>query len=141
MKARWEELGFETNVITKGKCWHGDFQYSKTFIKTFVPNAPPLSICIAVDDGITADQLWTSIQSLPIEKPWWLYIIGNKSNTLVEAMKEVTPRCTFALIDRIRWWNLEEMKDLEMCKRYFTRMLCVTDKHIFAEAGNPIKID
>jgi glycosyltransferase involved in cell wall biosynthesis len=141
IKARWEELGFETNVITKGKCWHGDFQYSKSFIKTYVPNAPPLSICIPVDDGITADQLWTSIQSLPMEKPWWIYIIGNKSDTLVDAMKEVTPRCTFALIDRIRWWNLEEKKDVDMCKKYFTRMLCVTEKHIFAEPNTQIKID
>ena len=67
---------------------------------------------------------------------WIIYIVGNKSQTLNNAMDWIRTLYDDSIINKIRWWNLETYTNRQIALNYAHRMLVHTEWMSYLEIGN-----
>lgn len=135
----WKSKNIPNSYTDVFKCWERPkgFSYDKGFT-TFTPNttSDTVSIILTVENESEIDIIKT-IDSIvkQTNRDWLLYIIGNTSITLNNAM--ITARKIYddTIIDKIHWWNLETKLTRQVSINYAHRLLVSTKWLAYIEIG------
>lgn len=131
----------KNNNIVSYKAWeYENYKYIEGLYYKFMPDIIPekcVSIVMTVNDE-PIELIKKSVETIVQQeyKDWILYIVGNKSSTLNEAMDLVRASYDDSIIHKIKWWNLSDRTSHQNNINYAHRMLICTDLITYIQPGS-----